>query len=191
MGAIAGDNRRFIDAVFWILRTGAPWRDLPPEYGGWRDTHRRFIRWRDKAIWVREKLLEVLIDEAGYEWLIDAGYCRFTRTPSGQDQAYCPFGSKISWLHYPRPGEVTSCLAVSGRTCNAEAKSGNARLEAMLLWSGGIAPGGHGLQVVVEAERTRGRTPPKHSRQFAWHCLELPVRHGLDMAGPAIPRACR
>ena len=42
-------------AVFWILRTGAPWRDLPPDYGDWKNTHRRFCRWRDKGI--GEKLL--------------------------------------------------------------------------------------------------------------------------------------
>ena len=30
---IPEDNRRFINAVFWILRTGAPWHDLPPDYG--------------------------------------------------------------------------------------------------------------------------------------------------------------
>ena len=34
-GGIAKDNRKFINGVFWILRTGAPWRDLPPEYGKW------------------------------------------------------------------------------------------------------------------------------------------------------------
>lgn len=46
-GGIAKDNRKFVNAVLWIARTGAPWRDLPPEYGGWSNTHRRFIRWRD------------------------------------------------------------------------------------------------------------------------------------------------
>ncbi|MCK9506195.1 MAG: IS5 family transposase [Porticoccaceae bacterium] len=74
-GGIAKDNRTFINAVFWILRTGAPWRDLPPDYGDWKNTHRRFCRWRDKGIW--EALLERLIDEPDYEWLmIDASHCK-------------------------------------------------------------------------------------------------------------------
>jgi len=34
-GGIAQDNRLFINAVFWIMRTGAPWKDLPPDYGDW------------------------------------------------------------------------------------------------------------------------------------------------------------
>ena len=34
-GGIAKDNRTFINAVFWVLRTGSPWRDLPPDYGHW------------------------------------------------------------------------------------------------------------------------------------------------------------
>ena len=37
-GGNARDNRLFINAVLWILRTGAPWRDLPPDYGSWSNT---------------------------------------------------------------------------------------------------------------------------------------------------------
>ena len=74
-GGIAKDNRQFINAVFWILRTGAPWRDLPPDYGDWKNTHRRFCRWRDKGIW--ESLLEVLVNDPDYEWLmIDATHIK-------------------------------------------------------------------------------------------------------------------
>ena len=74
-GGIAQDNRRFINAVFWVLRTGAPWRDLPPDYGKWGSVHQRFIRWRRKGVW--EKLLEILIDEPDYEWLmIDASHIK-------------------------------------------------------------------------------------------------------------------
>ncbi|ABK45122.1 putative transposase [Magnetococcus marinus MC-1] len=64
-GGVAKDNRLFINAVFWILRTGAPWRDLPPDYGDWNNTQRRFCRWRDKGIW--EKLLDQMIEDPDYE----------------------------------------------------------------------------------------------------------------------------
>ncbi len=74
-GGIAVDNRKFINAVFWILRTGAPWRDLPPSYGDWKNTHRRFCRWRDKNIW--EGILEKLVTEPDFEWLmIDASHIK-------------------------------------------------------------------------------------------------------------------
>ena len=74
-GGNARDTRQFINGVFWILRTGAPWRDLPPDYGSWNTVQRRFCRWRDKGIW--EKLLEALIDEPDFEWLmIDASHAK-------------------------------------------------------------------------------------------------------------------
>jgi len=74
-GGNARDTRLFVNAVFWILRTGAPWRDLPPIYGDWKNTHRRFCRWRDKRIW--EKMLEALIDDPDFEWLmIDASHVK-------------------------------------------------------------------------------------------------------------------
>ena len=43
-GGIAKGNRKFINAVVWILKTGSPWRDLPPYYGKWGTVHQRFIR---------------------------------------------------------------------------------------------------------------------------------------------------
>ncbi len=74
-GGKAKDNRQFINAVFWILGTGAPWRDLPSDYGDWKNTHRRFCRWRDKGIW--ESLLERIVQDPDYEWLmIDATYIK-------------------------------------------------------------------------------------------------------------------
>ena len=38
-GVTAADNRQFIEAVLWIARAGAPWRDLPPELGSWHTTY--------------------------------------------------------------------------------------------------------------------------------------------------------
>ena len=44
-GGVAEDNRRFLDAVLWVARTGAPWRDLPDRLGHWNSQWRRFDRW--------------------------------------------------------------------------------------------------------------------------------------------------
>ena len=74
-GSNANDNRTFVNGVFWIMRTGAPWRDLPPQYGKFTAVHRRYKRWCDNRHW--EYILEELIEEPDYEWLmIDASHCK-------------------------------------------------------------------------------------------------------------------
>ena len=81
-GGVARDNRTFINAVFWIFRTGDPWRDLPPDYGDWKNTHRRFCRWRDKGIW--EKILEVIAGDPDCTWLmIDATHIKVHQHAAG------------------------------------------------------------------------------------------------------------
>lgn len=62
------DNRKFINAVFWIAKTGSPWRDLPPEKGDWKNTHRRFSRWSKKGIW--EKIFKELSKDADLEYVM-------------------------------------------------------------------------------------------------------------------------
>lgn len=52
-GVTAKDNRLFLEAVLWIARTGAPWRDLPPELGNWHTTYTRFARWAKDGVWER------------------------------------------------------------------------------------------------------------------------------------------
>ena len=52
------DDRNFIEAVCWILRTGSPWRDLPEELGSWKTTYNRYSRWVKKGH--LDKILEVL-----------------------------------------------------------------------------------------------------------------------------------
>lgn len=101
-GGRARDNRLFINAVFWILRTGAPWRDLPPDYGDWKNTHRRFCRWRDQGIW--ESLLEQLVTEPDYEWLmIDASHIKVHPHAAGakggnQDMEVTKGGSIVRYI---------------------------------------------------------------------------------------------
>lgn len=50
-GCSGRDNRAFLEAVFWIVRTQSPWRDLPPEFGKWYTTYTRFNRWAKKGVW--------------------------------------------------------------------------------------------------------------------------------------------
>ncbi len=81
-GGIAKDNRAFINGVLWILRTGAPWRDLPERYGKWGTVHQRFRRWRDSGVW--EGVLLALTQDPDYEWvMIDATHCKVHPHASG------------------------------------------------------------------------------------------------------------
>ena len=67
-GRTCANNRLFIEAVMWIAKTGAPWRDLPGEYGKWSNVHKRFIRWAKKGVW--QMIFNTLAVDADTEWLM-------------------------------------------------------------------------------------------------------------------------
>ena len=50
-GATGKDNRLFVNAIMWIAKTGAPWRDLPERFGNWNGVFQRFNRWCKKGVW--------------------------------------------------------------------------------------------------------------------------------------------
>ncbi len=69
-GVTAGNNRLFLEAVFWRVRTGSPWRDLPEKFGNWNSQFRRFRRWAERGIF--ESLFKVMANDPDFEYaLID------------------------------------------------------------------------------------------------------------------------
>jgi putative transposase len=76
------DNRLFVDAVLWVLRTGAPWRDLPTEFGLWNSVFQRFNRWSRKGVW--ERIFKALGDDPNFERvMIDATIVRAHQHAAG------------------------------------------------------------------------------------------------------------
>jgi putative transposase len=81
-GRTGVDNRLFVDAVLWIVRTGAPWRDLPGEFGNWNSVYVRFRRWARKGLW--ERLFRELAKEPDFEHvMIDATIVRAHQHSAG------------------------------------------------------------------------------------------------------------
>lgn len=63
------DHRTVINGILWVLRTGAPWRDLPERYGKWTTVSSRFYRWRKAGVW--DKIWAKLQSDADSQGEID------------------------------------------------------------------------------------------------------------------------
>ena len=75
-------DRPMVEAMLWILRTGAPWRDLPSAYGPWESVYTRFSRWSQSGVLAR--LFEALARERDREgFFIDATIVRAHQDASG------------------------------------------------------------------------------------------------------------
>ncbi len=81
-GRTGSDNRLFLEAVLWMVRTGAPWRDLPEMFGNWNSVFRRFRRWAQTSIF--EQLFQALSGDPDFEYaLIDGTIIRVHQHGTG------------------------------------------------------------------------------------------------------------
>ena len=70
-GVTAKNNRLFVEAVLWIIRTGSPWRDLPADFGYWHRVYVRYNRWSKKGIW--ERIFATMSDDPDLEYVMVDG----------------------------------------------------------------------------------------------------------------------
>lgn len=90
-GRPAKDRRLMLDGIFWILATGAPWRDLPERFGPFQSVHRYFSNWRKAGVFARiVEALQVKLDNRGLidweMWCVDGTSVRATRAAAGADK---------------------------------------------------------------------------------------------------------
>ena len=82
------DRREIVDGILWILRTGAPWRDLPEEFGPWATTWDLFDKWNADGTWdaILSRLRSARIEAGevdGALWCIDGTSVRAARSAAG------------------------------------------------------------------------------------------------------------
>src|SRR5437868_6364525 len=83
------NDRRLLSGIFWVLRSGAPWRDLPETYGPRTTCYNRFVRWRRAGVW--DRIMDALAaGHAAAVQMIDIDVTRGSWIRRGLDQGACP-----------------------------------------------------------------------------------------------------
>ena len=81
-GRSGENNRLFVEGVLWLVRAGAPWRDLPPRFGKWGTVWKRFRRWAEKGVF--ERVFLALSGDPDFEYaLIDGTIVKVHRHGTG------------------------------------------------------------------------------------------------------------
>jgi len=65
------DDRRVLNGIFFKMRTGIPWRDLPERYGPYTTVYNRFNRWTKAGIW--DRLMDVIADAHNHDLVMVDG----------------------------------------------------------------------------------------------------------------------
>lgn len=111
-GRPASDRRLMLNGLFWILATGAPWRDLPQRFGPWKTVYDHFRNWRKSGVFAAViEALQVRLDNEGYIdwelWCVDGAHVRAARAAAGA-------GKKVSSATATNPPTTHWAAAAAG-----------------------------------------------------------------------------
>jgi transposase len=113
-GRPAKDHRTILNGILWVLKTGAPWRDLPEYYGPWRTVYSCFTRWQRVGIWQRilTELQQEAHDQHQVDWsahMVDGTVIRAHQHAAGARRTKGGWLSKRS--DAAEVGSVPSCIS--------------------------------------------------------------------------------
>jgi transposase len=106
------DRRLILDGIFWILSTGAPWRDLPERFGPWQTVYHHFALWRKSGVFAKLiEALQIKLDRKGLIdwdlWCVDGSSVRASRAAAGA-------GKKVSAATRPNRRTTRWAAAEAG-----------------------------------------------------------------------------
>src|SRR3954468_18046664 len=126
-------NRIFMNAVLYIAKTGAPWRDLPERFGPWKTVHVKFSRWNKLKVF--DRILQCFAQGADPEAaIVDSTYVRAHQHSAGGKGGpkfnvldalaeASPPKSTLSWTLLVTPSTSTSPPATSTTSRKPRASS--------------------------------------------------------------------
>jgi transposase len=118
------DHRTTLNGMIWILRSGAPWRDMPERYGKWKSVNDRFNRYRRDGTFDRIlKALQIRLDKQGKIdwdlWLVDGSNVRASRVAAGARKkgAKAPTSNPPTthWVARAADGAASSTWSLTAR----------------------------------------------------------------------------
>lgn len=177
VGGTASDNRLFVEAIVYRVRTGVPWRDLPERFGKWKSVHQRFSRWAKSGVF--DGIFKLLASDADTEYMmIDASIVRAHQHSAGARKENGPQaigrsrGGLTTKIHalVDALGNPANLILTAGQTHDLACADGlieNVDPGAIL------ADKGYDADSLIEKLQRRGITPvipPKANRTIKRAC---------------------
>lgn len=123
------DHRTILNALLWVLRTGAPWRDLPERYGPWQTVYDRFRRWQREGLFdaILERL-QIRLDAEGRIdwdlWCVDGSSIRASRAAAGGGKKGATKSPKTMLWAAREADSAASCTwLLTAKACRLPPKS--------------------------------------------------------------------